>query len=494
MPSILFTNLYLAARTGSELHTLELAKFFKGRGWDVTCYTLLYAYPLRREFEQEGINVVKLGEEDRLADHYDVLFAQHRLVSERVWNIERIAFGEVVVSILGIVEKEEDPPSFFEQASGFVFVSEEARDVVAERYGIVDRKGYVLPNYATAPYFQVATSQESSDRLPHRIAVISNHPPQEVLDMVELAASRGIGVEVFGSATRSVEVSAELISNYDVVISIGRTAQCCFAAQTSFFCYDRFGGPGYITPENLRAHARYNFSGRSKPERLSAQELLERVVEGYPESVQNRGELREVARERYCSDVLFSRLEAFILSLPHLGSARKTTETCEGDGCQEYLSSVLPLFGTAQFFYARADDLDHPCSEERSVRIRYRYHSDIVFELPPEVGDCRIVRFDPDDSPCACRLIGTQGTPYNACEFVGGKEDLFATDDPIYFVEPCTRLSFVASPCPYSQVAAYIKSLEGEVKRLRGRDEARDPTLAGRLKSLLVRSVTRACT
>lgn len=59
-PSILFTNLFLAARSGSELHVLELAKAFLAKGWDVTCYTLVLAYPLQDQFIQAGINVISL--------------------------------------------------------------------------------------------------------------------------------------------------------------------------------------------------------------------------------------------------------------------------------------------------------------------------------------------------------------------------------------------------------------------------------------------------
>ena len=66
LKSILITNLYLASRTGSELHVLELAKAFASSGWAVTCYTLVEALPLMEEFAESHIKVVELGNERSL--------------------------------------------------------------------------------------------------------------------------------------------------------------------------------------------------------------------------------------------------------------------------------------------------------------------------------------------------------------------------------------------------------------------------------------------
>lgn len=70
--SILFSNLYLLNRTGSELHILELAKAFKRSGWEVTCYALVVGYPLQAAFEAACIKLVKFGHEEQLDNSYDV--------------------------------------------------------------------------------------------------------------------------------------------------------------------------------------------------------------------------------------------------------------------------------------------------------------------------------------------------------------------------------------------------------------------------------------
>ncbi len=106
-PSILFTNLFLAARSGSELHVLELAKAFLAKGWDVTCFSLVRAYPLQDLFAQVGIKVIRYGEEDQLADHYSVLYAQHHIVSDYLWGCTSITFDKVIVASLGPLAEHE---------------------------------------------------------------------------------------------------------------------------------------------------------------------------------------------------------------------------------------------------------------------------------------------------------------------------------------------------------------------------------------------------
>ena len=100
-PSILFTNLLLGGRTGSELHVLELAQSFSTVGWDVTCYALVVAYPLQLEFNKAGVKLVEYGNEDQLEQKYDVLFTQHHVVSDYLLSNHDIAFRYLIASVLG---------------------------------------------------------------------------------------------------------------------------------------------------------------------------------------------------------------------------------------------------------------------------------------------------------------------------------------------------------------------------------------------------------
>ena len=90
--TVLFTNLFCLARTGSELHILELAKSFVERGWRVTIYALVFGYPMQGELEAAGIKLIPFGEEEKLATSYDLLIAQHHLVSDYLWTNTNTTF------------------------------------------------------------------------------------------------------------------------------------------------------------------------------------------------------------------------------------------------------------------------------------------------------------------------------------------------------------------------------------------------------------------
>lgn len=90
MPTALITNLNINSRTGSELHTLEFAKQLQNRGYVVTCFCLCAAYPLLKEFEDEGIEVLTLGDETKLENQYDLFIAQHRVASEYIFHFKEL--------------------------------------------------------------------------------------------------------------------------------------------------------------------------------------------------------------------------------------------------------------------------------------------------------------------------------------------------------------------------------------------------------------------
>ena len=460
MPSILISNQFLAARTGSELHVLTLARLFSRAGWDVTCFTLLYGHPLQADFERYGIHVVTLGSESLLSDHYDVLFAQHRIAAEHLWNIDRISFGKVIVSTLGFITSAEKPPVFYPKADGFVFVSEETRDHVCSNAALGDMPVMVFPNYAPSEYFEV--SRKLPDR-PRRVCVLSNHPPRELHDLAVLGPTRGIEVDLFGYETTSVEVTPELVSQYDVVVSIGRTAQPCLAAGIPFYCYDQFGGPGYITPENVARHAYNNFSGRSEQTKRSSEELLDDLMAGYAGATGGTKELRALAREEYDLNALFARLSSFIEGIPaspdnhHRPPASYETISADYVTCYEFLKVMDRFFGTGQIYYSNEEG---NLSEDRSSIFRYRYNSVITIDLCTGLGASnRAMRFDPDLAPCVCRVLSGSCVAQNGFARIDDG-DVFLSDDPQYLIASEEPLSFVAKQLDEKALQASAKTYD----------------------------------
>lgn len=471
-PSILLTNVYLMNRAGSELHTLMLAKNLTDAGWDVTCLTLIYAYPMRHEFESAGIMVLTLDDKDKLRKHYDVLFAQHATVSEYVWYQCDVTFGSVVISILSVTNDIERVPSFWQQADAFVFVSEEAKSAnlghidVAKNVPIL-----VFPNYAEKAFFDVP--EHELPHAPTHACCISNHPPAEVYELAKQSDKTGFSLDIFGMETRSIDVTPELLDSYDLVITIGRTVQDCLAAGVPCYCYDYFGGPGYITCANWEQHAWYNFSGRSEPTQRNADELYQNIQKGYEEATQGTHDLRIIAKEHFNLEKLFDEFLQLLDSLPRGQCKGKGTCSLEKtDQLMRDCANLVLIYqnfeGIAQIFYAGRGHEGGPYTEERSVWFRYAYGSDIKvclsdFHLHEDV--CA-VRFDPDVRPCKVLVYSAAAEPFNAFSCEADGTATFLTEDPIYLTKASDELAFRAQRVPFSEVEHAITELKDQVARL----------------------------
>lgn len=406
-PSILFTNLYLQSRSGSELHIGELAQAFMKMGWDVTCYTLVTGYPLQGELQESGVKIVEFGDEGQLADHYDVLFAQHHLISDYLISRGTQTFRKVIVSILGIYEMEA-LPSFAWLADAIIYVSEEAKlhySKITSSFGVPQ---IVIPNYATPCYFEYGLKTRDYGATPKTIAVISNHIPKELVSLKELVSGDCCSIDFIGIEYDSVSISPGFIKKYDLVISIGRTIQMCFAAMVPCYCYDHFGGPGYISADEALDHATKNFSGRSVPQKKSELEIWDEINKGYSKAVSELSKLREMALEFWSFDVLLEKLLGVMSESS--GALRSLSEEQYSQSekirlkllCSMYRDRVLATSGKAQFFWS---DSDIEFSEEDSLTMQYAYKSWIDFDLIfKQIGSNYTVRFDPEVGPCEVKL------------------------------------------------------------------------------------------
>lgn len=452
-PRILISCWSLTARTGSELHTLTLAEAFKKHGWDVTCFTLLHGYPIQGNFDALDINVVDLEHIDTLSGQFDVFYAQHRSLAELIWSLPSVSLSKVFLGVLGLgsVAALEHLPSFASLSDGIIFVSEEARADALSQTSLEDVPVHVFPNYATKPYF--STQKRSLPATPNKIAVISNHPPQELYELQRIY-SHSLNVDIFGLETTSVEVTPELLSSYDLVISIGRTAQCCFSTLTPFYCYDRFGGPGYINPEAADCHSWCNFSGRSAPIKRSPEELYLDIVEGYPDALQHLDALRTLAERKYNFESLFEDLLRFI----HSSKSNSITKNHQRSvssmllqdslvDCLRYWVSEQPLYGTARVYLTDSCD---DAENNRVITLRYRYNTliEINSTTLSRSSDCIIERFDPDSHPCSCMLSHCEVISSNSTTIDNhdSEEYVFLCSEPSCWLQPTTALRFFVKP------------------------------------------------
>lgn len=89
------------------------------------------------------------------------------------------------------------------------------------------------------------------------------------------------------------------LRNCDAVITIGKTVQYALAMKRPVYCYDRFGGPGWLDHRNVELAAHYNFSGRCCSRRIAADEIVSEIVQGYSSARMDTDRLFSILGEDY---------------------------------------------------------------------------------------------------------------------------------------------------------------------------------------------------
>ena len=170
----------------------------------------------------------------------------------------------------------------------------------------------LYPNLLNVSYVFKNSVSDNFFSLPKRnnytlknIAIISNHVPEELYALKEQLNE--YNVQIIGAGNTPALVTPTILSNYDLIITIGRTVQQCFAANIPVYVYDHFGGPGYITKENIQKAQDFNFSGRGF-DKKQAQEIFQDIINNYDINVSNLSYLNEYAQENFSLTKTFNSM------------------------------------------------------------------------------------------------------------------------------------------------------------------------------------------
>lgn len=184
-------------------------------------------------------------------------------------------------------------------AQRIYFVSEEAKEAHLSTgvYDAIESSRFrILRNPAPRTFFTPLTSTGlpmsllGSSHPLRTLLVVSNHLPKEVVDAISLLSTRGVTVKTVGipqpgTHASQERVTGDLIRQYDAVMSIGKTVQYALCGGRPVYCYDYFGGPGWLSEENFDAAEFHNFSGRGFHRRSNSESLVEELITGYGDAV-----------------------------------------------------------------------------------------------------------------------------------------------------------------------------------------------------------------
>ncbi|WP_156500284.1 glycosyltransferase family 4 protein [Croceicoccus bisphenolivorans] len=286
--------------TGSEIHCLQLGSYFASQGANVTFLALEQGNPMTSEIEKLGSRVIGPSEVGK--ENYDLVWTHHDTIFAWVHAILRTRAKRHIHGLLSMQQKiERVPPIPYpltQDTLRLVANSLETRDIAARRSHRDDID--IMPNFIPTAFLE-KVRLDLPEKL-ENLAIVSNHPPAELLNLVPIMEEMGVKVTIFGHGYRYIPIDHETLISFDTVVTIGKTVQYCLAQSIPVFIYDRFGGPGFIDVEGFRKHEDSNFSGRSDPRRRNAQDLAKEIVDGYANAAEQAIILRQKNAGRFAID------------------------------------------------------------------------------------------------------------------------------------------------------------------------------------------------
>ncbi|WP_424975538.1 hypothetical protein [Dinoroseobacter sp. S124A] len=304
--SVLIATNQFARWAGSEMVATEFAEAFRDRGFDVTLFTNAISSELAGPLLERGVTVTDRPEDVNLWQH-DLVYCQHsvfaRLFEKPV--PKRGAFPVFVFNHLSPYAPLEVPGPHFEKAFGDIILtnSPETRSALVNHDPDLEARAEVFPNPAPASFQRGERPPREALR---RLLCVSNHVPTEMRHALRHLEKAGVAVVRVGRKDTPRRISPTDFDGIDAVVSIGKTVQYALAARVPVFCYDRFGGPGWLSHDNFEAAAEANFSGRCMRNPREAEVLAAELLSGFAEADRFAVGMPEELRSRFFLDPLLT--------------------------------------------------------------------------------------------------------------------------------------------------------------------------------------------
>jgi hypothetical protein len=270
---ILFGTHQLEVRAGSELFTAELAQSIHARGHEVAVFTFFKGM-VAELIEAQGIPVFDPDDARAISRFVpDIVQTNHLPCAHFLRSM--ISDAIRVHAMLGVIPHLEAPPLDEGAFSLGLAVSEEVANRINQTSFGKNVDVAVFRNWFDDKAVMAA-------RIPShkvlRVAVISNHLSRELMDALDVLEAAGVvEVEYFGLQRQSVVVDGSLMTQYDLIITIGRSVLLAAACGLPCIMADIHGSDGLLTVDNLDLVRTVNFSGRLEKHPITKTHLLEEI-------------------------------------------------------------------------------------------------------------------------------------------------------------------------------------------------------------------------
>ncbi|MFC0280993.1 hypothetical protein ACFOHK_16195 [Falsigemmobacter intermedius] len=263
--------------TGSEIVTLEIANYFSSRGCQVVIraerYSDVYLPYLAKNVT---ISDVRIDVTD-----FDVVWSQHGHFALNTDNLSKLKSwnGVYIASHLSSITPAEvyHYPFSAKYAGGIIFNAEQVEKSLIEKY---KPRGVICNFKNAAPQRFHSNIARRPDNLKN-LLIVSNHFPAEIEEALRILQEKGVNYTHLGVKGTAKLIDPCDVQSADAIISIGKTVQYSLVGGCPVYCYDHFGGPGWITSDNFYSAEVQNFSGRCTPYKKNAELIADEVLSGY---------------------------------------------------------------------------------------------------------------------------------------------------------------------------------------------------------------------
>ena len=282
---------------GAEISAIEIAMALHDLGVEVELAAFEFSSPIVEVIQSHSLKFTNLSKSKISNKYFDLVWISHYPMAYHLFINEGVIALNAIYSSLSHFEPLETPPISGIFFSKYLVNSQENFEIFSERYPHFSERTEVFHNSVPKNFFL------SIDKLIEpeikSIAIVSNHPPFEFEELKLILAENNITVDTIGVHGTKVQVTPELLNKYSAIITIGKTVQYCLAAGIPVYCYDHFGGPGWITKDILDSALSKNFSGRCSPRKNTGREIFNNLIYGYADALNNISSLNKIAQLKF---------------------------------------------------------------------------------------------------------------------------------------------------------------------------------------------------
>lgn len=276
MTKILLTNYSIVNYSGSEIDTVTIANYFLKNGYQVDIFTLRKGNPLMEKINKK-IRIITPNEQEKIHERYDIIWSHHYPLLDYILFTLNVKSKHITYISLSSFEPYEALPEYANDLSLIGAITFEVKNKLIEE-SCRKSKIKLFPNYATNKYFDCQTIINDNIK---KICIVSNHVPEELVEFRDIALEKNIKVDIFGIQYTPKYIDEKVLNEYDVIISIGKTVYYAMSMGKPVYCYDNYGGYGYINRNNIKDAFKYNFSGRGFGEKKTSNQILNEIINDY---------------------------------------------------------------------------------------------------------------------------------------------------------------------------------------------------------------------